>query len=114
MTHSQNLLQTIVDGLLGPEVTTQIVASEEGEALRITLYLPESAKGRVFGRGGRTARSIRTLIRQVAPRNVRRVYLDIETLPTVDESEFFETEAEIPVADAEAQQAFTGTEPEAV
>jgi uncharacterized protein len=57
------------------------VTTREGEAgeLVLELRVAEDDRGRVIGKGGRVARSLRTVVRAAAAGEGRRVHVDITT-----------------------------------
>ena len=57
------------------EVTVTLV--EERNAHVYELEVDESDLGKVIGRGGKTARAIRTLVNAVAPRSRKRTLVEI-------------------------------------
>jgi predicted RNA-binding protein YlqC (UPF0109 family) len=59
-----------------PEAVRVDVEEREG-ALLLTLHVAEDDLGKVIGRGGRIARSLRTLVRASSARDGRRVLVEI-------------------------------------
>lgn len=57
------------------EVRVELV--EERTANVYELEVAEADLGKVIGRGGKTARAIRTLVQQVAPRSRKRTMVEI-------------------------------------
>lgn len=55
----------------------QVTSSVRGDELQIKLAAPEEIRGRVIGKGGRIARSIRTLLEAAAIESDLRPTLDI-------------------------------------
>jgi len=55
----------------------QVTSSVRGDELTIKLAAPEEIRGRVIGKGGRIARSIRTLLEAAAIESDLRPTLDI-------------------------------------
>ena len=49
---------------------------EDGEIL-LELHVPEEDRGKVIGKGGRIARSLRTVVKASAVRSGRRVHVEI-------------------------------------
>jgi predicted RNA-binding protein YlqC (UPF0109 family) len=57
------------------EVRVELV--EERAANVFELEVAESDLGKVIGRGGKTARALRTVVQQVAPRSRKRTLVEI-------------------------------------
>ena len=57
------------------EVRVELV--EERQANVYELEVAESDLGKIIGRGGKTARALRTLVSQVAPRSKKRILVEI-------------------------------------
>ncbi|MCX5741396.1 MAG: KH domain-containing protein [Proteobacteria bacterium] len=57
------------------EVRVELV--EERQANVFELEVAESDLGKVIGRGGKTARALRTIVQQVAPRSRKRTLVEI-------------------------------------
>ena len=57
------------------EVRVELV--EERQANVFDLEVAESDLGKVIGRGGKTARALRTIVQQVAPRSRKRTLVEI-------------------------------------
>lgn len=55
-----------------------ITADQRGQSVRVQVRLPEEDLGKVIGRGGRIAKSIRSILMIVGSREHLRVSLDIE------------------------------------
>ena len=54
------------------------VSEVEGEKITvIELRVAQGDLGKVIGRGGKTARALRTLVNQVAPRGRKRILVEI-------------------------------------
>lgn len=58
--------------------TVEVMAEQDGSAVHLSLRVPEEEMGRVIGRQGRIARSMRTLMMVSGSRHNIRVSLDIE------------------------------------
>ena len=73
----KELLQTIVEGLVTKPEAIEIIETP-GDTLTIfELRVAKEDLGRVIGRHGHTAESIRTILKAVGARNNRRVTLEI-------------------------------------
>lgn len=74
----RNLVSWLIDHLVDEPGAAIIETAEQGSSVQIQLRLPESDLGKVIGRGGRIAKSIRTALMIAASRHNLRVSLDIE------------------------------------
>lgn len=72
------LMHYLVSNLVDEPENATIDLHRRGSAIQIQLRLPEEELGKVIGRGGRIARSIRTALMVSGSRNNLRVSLDIE------------------------------------
>jgi len=73
----KELLRTIVESLVTKPDAIEI-SETAGETMTIfELRVAEEDRGRVIGKQGNTARSIRTILNAVATRNRRKVTLQI-------------------------------------
>jgi|HubBroStandDraft_5_1064220.scaffolds.fasta_scaffold163991_1 predicted RNA-binding protein YlqC (UPF0109 family) len=73
----KELLRTIVESLVTKPEAIEI-GETAGETITIfELRVAEEDRGRVIGKQGNTARSIRTILNAVATRNSRKVTLQI-------------------------------------
>jgi predicted RNA-binding protein YlqC (UPF0109 family) len=77
----RNLVAWLVDQLVDEPENVHIEAIERGSAVQIQVRLPEAELGKVIGRGGRIAKSMRTALMIVGSRHHLRVSLDIEGKP---------------------------------
>lgn len=71
------LVRFMAGSLLEDDVDIEVRGKTRSNQWRIELLVPEKHRGRVIGRGGRIARSMRTLIDNSAVANHRPVALDI-------------------------------------
>lgn len=73
----KELIEYIANSLV--EEKSQVVVKEidEGGRIRIELQVSKNDMGRVIGKGGRVANSIRMLLRVAAAREGKRATLDI-------------------------------------
>jgi predicted RNA-binding protein YlqC (UPF0109 family) len=74
----RNLVSWLVDQLVDEPENVIVEAVERGSAVQIQVRLPEAELGKVIGRGGRIAKSMRTALMIVGSRHHLRVSLDIE------------------------------------
>ena len=73
-----SLMHYLVTNLVDEPENATIDLQRRGSAVQIQLRLPEDDLGKVIGRGGRIAKSIRTALMVSGSRNNLRVSLDIE------------------------------------
>ena len=71
------LIEHIAVHLVDDPDTIEIQSEQHGTAVLIRLLVPESEMGKVIGREGRIARSMRTLLMIAASRKGLRASLDI-------------------------------------
>lgn len=72
-----DLVQFLASSLLEDDVDIEVRSRTRRDQWRIELLVPEKHRGRVIGRGGRIARSMRTVMNNAAIANHRSVVLDI-------------------------------------
>ncbi len=72
----EELVRFIARSLLDTD-DFQVTSSDRGGQLTIKLAAPEELRGRVIGKGGRIARSIRTLLEAAAVGTDHQPTLDI-------------------------------------
>ena len=72
---SEDYLKSIIGPLVSEEFTVNKIIDERGVLL--SLSLSKSDMGKIIGRDGETARSIRRLVRQFGSVNQERVALKI-------------------------------------
>jgi uncharacterized protein len=71
------LIEHIAVRLVDDPDTVEIQSEQHGTAVLIRLLVPDSEMGKVIGREGRIARSMRTLLMIAASRKGLRASLDI-------------------------------------
>jgi hypothetical protein len=74
----RNLVEWIVNQLVDDTSLVNVTADQRGQSVRVQVRLPEEDLGKVIGRGGRIAKSIRSILMIVGSREHLRVSLDIE------------------------------------
>lgn len=76
----KKLLEVIARGLVRNPDGVRVEESEPAEdgTVTFTLYVDEEDKGRVIGKQGRIAKSIRTVMRAAATRENRKVIVEID------------------------------------
>jgi len=73
----KELIEYIADQLVEDKSQVSVTESEENGRVRIELKVAKDDMGRVIGKGGRVANSIRVLLRVAAARENKRATLDI-------------------------------------
>ncbi|HAF62059.1 MAG TPA: RNA-binding protein [Anaerolineaceae bacterium] len=73
----KELVEYIAKSLVEDPSQVNVVVTEEGEHVRIELTVAKEDMGRIIGKGGRVANSIRTLLRVAAAREGKRASLDV-------------------------------------
>lgn len=73
----RDLIHFVATGLVDDTDDVNVMLVEERNANVYELEVAESDLGKVIGRGGKTARSIRTLVNAVAPRSRKRTIVEI-------------------------------------
>lgn len=74
----RGLVVWLVNQLMDEPETVSVEAVERGSTIQIQIRLPEADLGKIIGRGGRIAKSIRTALMIAGSRHHLRVSLDIE------------------------------------
>lgn len=76
----KELLAVIARGLVQNPDGVSVTESEPAEdgTITFTLYVDEDDKGRVIGKQGRIAKSIRTVMRAAATRENKKVFVNID------------------------------------
>ncbi len=77
----RGLVIWLVEQLVDEPENVTVDAVERGSSVQLQVRLPEADLGKVIGRGGRIAKSIRTALMIVGSRHHLRVSLDIEGQP---------------------------------
>jgi len=73
----KELIELIAKQLVDDPSQVSVTEFEEGGRVRIELKVGKEDMGRVIGKGGRVANSIRVLLRVAAAREGKRASLDI-------------------------------------
>lgn len=71
------LIRYMAANLVDNAEAVNVVLVEERSANVYELEVDENELGKVIGRGGKTARAIRTLVNTVAPRSRKRTLVEI-------------------------------------
>jgi uncharacterized protein len=72
-----DLVRYIAKGLVDKPDEVHVALIEERQATVYELEVAESDLGKIIGRGGKTARALRTLVTQAAPRSRKRILVEI-------------------------------------
>lgn len=72
-----DLVRFIAKGLVDKPDEVHVALIEERQASVYELEVAESDLGKIIGRGGKTARALRTLVSQIAPRSKKRILVEI-------------------------------------
>lgn len=73
----QNLVEYIAKNLVDDPHQVKVELMENANAITLDLHVAQNDMGRVIGKGGKIANSIRTLVRVAAAREGKRVNLEI-------------------------------------
>ena len=73
----KDLIESIAKQLVDDPSQVSVSEIDEGARVRIELKVAKEDMGRVIGKGGRVANSIRVLLRVAAAREGKRATLDI-------------------------------------
>ncbi len=73
----KDLIESIAKQLVDDPSQVSVSQIDEGGRVRIELKVAKEDMGRVIGKGGRVANSIRVLLRVAAAREGKRATLDI-------------------------------------
>lgn len=74
----RGLVVWLIDQLVDEPESVTVHAIERGASVQIQVRVPESDLGKLIGRGGRIAKSIRTALMIAGSRHNVRVSLDVE------------------------------------
>ena len=73
----KELVRYLAENLVDETDNVNVVYVEERNANVYELEVAESDLGKVIGRGGKTAKAIRTLVNSVVPRSRKRTLVEI-------------------------------------
>jgi hypothetical protein len=73
----KEIVQYIAQSLVDDPAKVEVNEVEENGSIRIELKVAKEDMGRIIGKGGRVANSIRVLLRVAAAREGKRVTLDV-------------------------------------
>ena len=71
------LVRFIAKNLVDKQDEVHVALVEERQASVYELEVAESDLGTIIGRGGKTARALRTLVSQISPRSRKRILVEI-------------------------------------
>lgn len=72
-----NLISTIARALVDEPEAVDVQETQEGNSCTVELRVAKADIGKVIGKDGRTAQSIRTLLAAASIKSGRRAHLDI-------------------------------------
>jgi predicted RNA-binding protein YlqC (UPF0109 family) len=81
------LVKYVVENLVDDPANANINVEQRGNMIAFSVRLPEEEIGKVIGRGGRIAKSIRTALMIAGSQQHLRVSLDIDASDPIDEPE---------------------------
>jgi predicted RNA-binding protein YlqC (UPF0109 family) len=73
----KDLIDFLTKGLVDNPSTVEVTLVEESDASVYEIEVDDEDLGKVIGKGGKTARAIRTLVNAVAPRRGKRTLVEI-------------------------------------
>lgn len=73
----KEMVEFIAKSLVNDKEAVQVTELENDESIIVTLSVAESDMGKVIGKKGRIAKSIRTLIKAATARAEKPVFLEI-------------------------------------
>jgi uncharacterized protein len=73
----KELVEFVAQSLVDQPTQIQVNKYERGNSVQLELHVSKQDMGRVIGKGGRVANSLRTLLRVAAAREGRQANLDI-------------------------------------
>jgi hypothetical protein len=74
----KDLIEYIACSLVDDPTQVEVMQQRRGGAINYILHVGKDDMGRVIGRGGRVANSIRLLVNVAAAREGKQVSLDVE------------------------------------
>ena len=72
-----SLLQYLTCALVKNKEAVEVRAEETDSLLTLTLKVAQEDMGRIIGKGGKTAKAIRTLVKASSGRDEKRVVVEI-------------------------------------
>lgn len=74
----KELVEVIAKALVDRPEEVRVMEEEREDAIVLKLSVAEADMGRVIGKGGKIAKSIRTVLRAASARRSKHVLLDID------------------------------------
>ena len=72
----KEILETIILNLVEEKEQVSISSKEEGKTLTLEVKVAEDDMGRVIGKQGKTAKSIRTIMKSLASKEHKKVVVE--------------------------------------
>ena len=72
----KEILQSIISNLVDNKEAVEIKETEEGKTIKFEIKVAESDMGKVIGKQGRIAKSIRTVMKSVAGKENKKISID--------------------------------------
>ena len=69
----KEILQSIISNLVDNKEAVEIKETEEGKTIKFEIKVAESDMGKVIGKQGRIAKSIRTVMKSVAGKEHKKI-----------------------------------------
>ncbi|MBI9045367.1 MAG: KH domain-containing protein [Anaerolineaceae bacterium] len=73
----KELVEYVAQSLVDDPMKVRVRKEKAGRKVRLELSVAKEDMGRVIGKGGRVANSIRALLKVAAAREGKQVYLDV-------------------------------------
>ncbi len=73
----ENVVEYIVKQLVSNEDAVSITSSEEGNTVTILVKVADEDMGKVIGKGGKIAQSIRAIIKSISANSGKRYFVKI-------------------------------------
>ncbi len=73
----EELLRYLTTNIVSDQDVVEVTLVEERDANVYEIEVSDDDLGKIIGRGGKTARAIRTVVNVVAPRPGKRILLEI-------------------------------------
>ena len=74
----KDLIEYIASSLVDDPTQVMVIEQRRGSAVNLRLHVAKEDMGRVIGKGGRVANSMRVLLRVAAAQEGKRATLDVE------------------------------------
>jgi len=73
----EGLLRYVTTNIVSEQDTVEVTLVEENDASVYEIEVGDDDLGKIIGRGGKTARAIRSIVALVAPKGGKRVMVEI-------------------------------------